>query len=238
MAARSQTTAALAARYELKAASFASFASLNPGYCRFPTGPGKKRRVLEVVGAESLAGNSFQTSKINSNAKLKLVVCCAILLASSIIIPMSAVGFPDVEPVPSLFVEVLLGSIITAAASLAGNPLASNSNAKLRLSSFVLNVPRTFRGAANANSFLFLMPKLPLGRRPPLFFFLRTPELFFFFLGPFSIFIGGLSRVVEELDDEELDREELDDVCNTGLLNHWLLFAISSIACFLSLASL
>ena len=210
---------ATAARYELKAASFASFASLNPGYCRLPTGPGKKRRVLEVVGAESLAGNSFQTSKINSNAKLKLVVCCAILLASSIIIPISAVGFPDVEPVPSLFVEVLLGSIITAAASLAGNSLASNSNATLRLSSFVSNVPRTFRGAANANSFLFLMPKLPLGRpRPPFFFFLRTPELFFFFLGPFSIFIGGLSRLVEELDDEELDREELDDVCNTGLL--------------------
>ena len=100
------------------------------------------------------------------------------------------------------------------------NPLASNSNAKLRLSSFVSIVPRTFRGAANANSLLFLMPKLPLGRRPPFFFFLRTPELFFFFLGPFSIFIGGLSRVVEELDDEELDREELDDVCNTGLLNN------------------
>ena len=60
----------------------------------------------------------------NSNAKFRLVVCCAILLASSIIIPISAVGFPDVEPVPSLFVEVLLGSIITAAASLAGNSLA------------------------------------------------------------------------------------------------------------------
>jgi hypothetical protein len=43
---------------------------------------------------------------------------------------------------------------------------------------------------------------------------------------------------VEELDDEELDREELDDVCNTGLLNNWSMFAISSIACSLALASL
>ena len=43
---------------------------------------------------------------------------------------------------------------------------------------------------------------------------------------------------MEELDDEELDWEELDDVCNTGLLRTCSLFAFSSIACSLALASL
>ena len=63
------------------------------------------------TAAASLVGNSLAST---SNAKRRLVVCRAILLASyasPIIIPISPLGFPDAEPLPSLFAEVLLGSI-------------------------------------------------------------------------------------------------------------------------------
>ena len=65
-----------------------------------------------ITAAASLASNSLASN--NSYANMCLVVCCAILIALHafpIIIPISPVGFPDAEPLPSLFAEVLLGSI-------------------------------------------------------------------------------------------------------------------------------